>query len=373
MTIHAAKGLEFPMVVLSGMSSAPNRGRGVQLLWTEDDFVVKVGSGIETEDFAEHQPLDEQMSDLERMRLLYVAATRARDHLVVSLHRGKTPPNAASWSNAMHLADAGAATAADAVRLAWDDELALAARKGATVTPPPELEEWLRRVRASVEVSRRVPAISASGLEGTDPDAVDTKTLRPAALPEAASVTEVAETAVEEVAAGLAKGARDIEQPAWAKGRYGSAVGRAVHGVLQSIDLRTGAGLDDAVAAQCLAEGVVEFADLVTALVRSALAHEIVQRAAAREHWREPYLGTVQDDGTVLEGFADLIYREDDGSLVIVDYKTDDIPDGAIPARTAYYQPQLDAYRQILGAAAEADATGSQLVFLRPGRSSQNS
>ena len=62
-----------------------------------------------------------------------------------------------------------------------------------------------------------------------------------------------------------------------------------------------------------------------------------MQRAAAREHWRESYVGTVQEDGTVLEGFVDLIYREDDGSLVIVDYKTDDIPDAAIPARVAYY------------------------------------
>jgi ATP-dependent helicase/nuclease subunit A len=310
------------------------------------------------------------------MRLLYVAATRARDHLVVSLHRGKTPPNAASWSNAMHLADAGGATAADAVLLAWDGEIALPARGRDTVTPPPELEEWLGRVRASAEVSRLVPAVSASGLEGTDPDALE------AAMPWIADLAdsdgdtgamEVADTAAEEVAAGLAKGARDTEQPAWAKGRYGSAVGRAVHGVLQSIDLRSGAGLDDAVAAQCLAEWVVEFTDLVTALVRSALAHEVVQRAAEREHWREPYVGTVQEDGTVLEGFVDLIYREDDGSLVIVDYKTDDIPDGAIPARTAYYQPQLDAYRQILGAAAEADVTASPLVFLQPGRSSQNS
>ena len=170
----------------------------------------------------------------------------------------------------------------------------------------------------------------------------------------------------EEVAAGLAKGARDVEQPAWAKGRYGSAIGRAVHGVLQSIDLRTGAGLQDAVAAQCLAEGVVEFTELVTALARSALAHEVVQRAAEREHWRESYVGTVQEDGRVLEGFVDLIYREDDGSLVIVDYKTDDIPDAAIPARTAYYQPQLDAYRRMLSDAVEGTVADPTLVFLHP-------
>ena len=176
---------------------------------------------------------------------------------------------------------------------------------------------------------------------------------------------EATEPPDEEVAAGLAKGARDVEQPAWAKGRYGSAIGRAVHGVLQSIDLRTGAGLQDAVAAQCLAEGVVEFTELVTALARSALTHEVVQRAAEREHWRESYVGTVQEDGRVLEGFVDLIYREDDGSLVIVDYKTDDIPDAAIPARTAYYQPQLDAYRQILDTVAEIDLAEARLVFLR--------
>ena len=335
----------------------------MQLLWTDDDFAVKVGSGIETQDFAEQQPLDEQMSDLERMRLLYVAATRARDHLVVSLHRGKTPPNITSWSNATHLAEADAATVADAVQLAWDGDVALPARERREVTPPPELEEWLARVRASAEASRRVPAISASGLEGTDPDALEVPAL-PVACSDAALTEDAAQPADEEVAAGLAKGARDVEHPAWAKGRYGSAIGRAVHGVLQSVDLRTGAGLEDAVAAQCVAEGVVEFTDLVTALARSALAHDVVRRAAEREHWRESYVGTVEDDGTVLEGFVDLIYREDDGSLVIVDYKTDDIPDAAIPARTAYYQPQLDAYRRTLSDAVDTDVAEPLLVFL---------
>jgi len=365
MTIHAAKGLEFPMVVLSGMSSFPNRGRGVQLLWTDDDFAVKIGSGIETQDFAEQQPLDEQMSDLERMRLLYVAATRARDHLVVSLHRGKASPNPSSWSNSMHLATADAATVADAVQLAWDADVALPPRVREAVTPPVEFERWLEGVRESASASRRVPAISASGLEGTDPDALASAAgTLPASMGEGGGGAP--EPAGEEVAAGLAKGARDVENPAWLKGRYGSAVGRAVHGVLQSVDLRTGSGLEDAVAAQCLAEGVADFTELVTALAQSALTHEVVRRAADREHWRESYVGTTEDDGRVLEGFVDLIYREDDGSLVIVDYKTDDIPDAAIPVRTAYYQPQLDAYRRMLSDAVEGTVADPTLVFLHP-------
>ena len=102
------------------------------------------------------------------------------------------------------------------------------------------------------------------------------------------------------------------------------------------MDLASGDGLEDVVQSQCVAEGVVEFSALVTALVRSALESDVVKRAVAREHWRESYVGMVQADGTLLEGFVDLIYREDDGSLVIVDYKTDDAPDTALPARVGH-------------------------------------
>ena len=56
---------------------------------------------------------------------------------------------------------------------------------------------------------------------------------------------------------GLAKDARDLDLPPWNKGRYGTAIGRAVHAVLQTVDLATGAGIDDTAAAQAAAEGVV--------------------------------------------------------------------------------------------------------------------
>jgi ATP-dependent helicase/nuclease subunit A len=166
-------------------------------------------------------------------------------------------------------------------------------------------------------------------------------------------------------APGSAKGARDVELPPWSKGRYGSAVGRAVHAVLQSIDLANREGLDGAVTAQCAAEAVTEHSDVVRALVVSALASEPVRRAAARPHWREPYVGILHDDGTVLEGFVDLVYRDDDGSLVIVDYKTDAIPAAAIGARTAYYAPQLAAYESAITEASGATVS-ARALFLHP-------
>jgi ATP-dependent exoDNAse (exonuclease V) beta subunit len=305
---------------------------------------VKLKASVQTEDFDLVQPVDEQMDHFERRRLLYVAATRARDHLVVSLHRSGNRSNS---TNAELMASAGGANAAGATVFAASGPDSRVANPGpdsssdsavsrapaararvagaSEVTPPMPLSEWQARVAAAREASRRKSAQSASGLEGTGPD-----------------------VALNGADPGTAKAPRDVELPPWSKGRYGTAIGRAVHGVLQVVDLATGAGLDQAVAAQCLAEGVVEYADVVTALVCSALASEVVQRAAARDHWRESYVGTPQPDGTVIEGFVDLIYREDDGSLIIVDYKTDAIPAAALDARVAYYAPQLEAYANVV-------------------------
>jgi hypothetical protein len=211
---------------------------------------------------------------------------------------------------------------------------------------PPSFDDWLAgvtdaRVNSATELAR-----NASGLEGTEPDLV-------------------LDSAVDD---GLAKGARDLELPPWSKGRYGSAIGRAVHAVLQAVDLGSGEGLAGAVAAQAIAEGVVGQETVVTELVESALASDVVQRAAAHEHWRETYVGMLGNDGKVLEGYVDLIYRDDDGSLVVVDYKTDAVPSAAIESRLIYYKPQMDAYCDAL-AAATGSPVSATLLFLNPATS----
>jgi ATP-dependent exoDNAse (exonuclease V) beta subunit len=279
------------------------------------------------------------MDDMEKLRLLYVAATRARDHLVVSLHRSAMS-NAKTAAKA--IADAGGTSAAQAVPFAG---YAVQAERVpvATAAPPPPYDEWFSIVEIARAATRVSPAVSASGLEGTEPDVA----LDPSSDP------------------GLAKGPRDLELPPWSKGRYGSAIGRAVHAVLQAVDVATGDGLDQAVTAQAMAEGVLGHEELIRQLADSALASDVVQRAAAREHWRETYVGTVRADGVVLEGYIDLVYREDDGSLAIVDYKTDAVPVGAIPSRVTYYKPQMDAYREALTAATGARVT-TTLLFLHP-------
>lgn len=352
LTVHAAKGLEFPMVVVSGMSGRPAGTRGAQLLWPKTGgFQVRLKGDLATTDFSAECVLDEQMDASERIRLLYVATTRARDHLVVSLHRAERKADSeAQMTMAQLLADSGAVQgAAEFVSVASParGDLDLGRLTG---WPEPITRELWEAQHAAVTANAARPAsISASGLEGTAPEVM------------------LAEVPPEEqdVVAGRAKGARDVELPPWSKGRYGSAIGRAVHAVLQMIDLAAPVGLDHLVRTQSVAEGVPGQADLVADLARSALASEVVGRAAERDHWRETLVATTRADGQVVEGYVDLIYREDDGRLVIVDYKTDAVPAGAFASRDRYYRPQLEAYAEALGAATGTGPAAS-LLYLHP-------
>jgi ATP-dependent helicase/nuclease subunit A len=358
LTVHAAKGLEFPVVIVTGLSSRPGGARGgIDIVWPRGGGCeFKLRGNLQTRDFDVAKPIDEQMDHHERIRLLYVACTRARDHLVVSLHRKARPPDAdvddRKLTNAELLAAAG--TGAPHVRPLTPAPEPVSARSPdpspRIAAPPPPFPQW----RATITITRtratRPAAVSASQLEGT----LGSASPRPAATDRLGEPEDP----------GLAKNPRDLELPPWHKGRYGTAIGRAVHGVLQSVDLATGHGLDDAVAAQTLAEGVADHAGLVARLARSALNSNTVQFAATRPHWRETYTGTRIGD-RILEGVIDLLYRDPDG-LVIVDYKTDAAPAHALDTRVDFYRPQMAAYAVGIEAATSEPVTGCVLLFLTP-------
>jgi ATP-dependent exoDNAse (exonuclease V) beta subunit len=147
------------------------------------------------------------------------------------------------------------------------------------------------------------------------------------------------------------------------KGRYGTAVGRAVHAVLQTADLATGAGLAVAARAQAAAEGVIGAERTIEALAQSAIDSEVVAEAAASRYWRETYVAVPIGDATV-EGYIDLLYEDPStGDLVVVDHKTDAIDtDEALQHKLVRYRLQGATY-----ALAVERATGrkvSRMVFL---------
>ncbi|MEM9609910.1 MAG: PD-(D/E)XK nuclease family protein [Actinomycetota bacterium] len=137
------------------------------------------------------------------------------------------------------------------------------------------------------------------------------------------AATTLAREAAEADDPGLAKRERDLELPPWNKGRYGTAVGRAVHGVLQVVDLADGDGVADAARAQAVAEGVAGRTGVVERLARSALDTRVAREASAARAWRELWVAAPIGDH-LIEGYVDLLYRSPDG-LVIVDWKTDHV------------------------------------------------
>jgi ATP-dependent helicase/nuclease subunit A len=302
------------------------------------------GRHVSTDEYEDWKPIDEQMDYLERMRLLYVACTRARDHLVVSLHRKAraATPEASKRTNAELLFD-GMGTLLDSIPDAVDSTPFTLTTPVAT--PPSavlSLAEWKRERDSALARGTRPTTIAATAL--TDEGAHD-----PAG----------------ELEAGLQKRPRDLDLPPWLKGRYGTAIGRAVHGTLQTIDLATSAGIDAAVAAQCEAEAIPDRAAQVHALVTAALDSPSVREAAAHPHWREVYACTPVGE-RLLEGYVDLLYRGPDG-LVVLDYKTAATDDpGELDRRLRGYRLQGASYALTVAAATGEPVVRVTFLFLTP-------
>ena len=99
MTIHAAKGLEFPVVFVSALHRGPDRRKPVIAVSREAGLGVKWRHPITGKGFSDlsHVSLMERIDEkeaAEENRLLYVAMTRAQDRLILSHAETKRP---SSW------------------------------------------------------------------------------------------------------------------------------------------------------------------------------------------------------------------------------------------------------------------------------------
>ncbi|WP_174513164.1 UvrD-helicase domain-containing protein [Methylocella tundrae] len=92
-TIHASKGLEWPIVIPINMTGRPKSDSGLMHDRRADLFSIPV-LGIAPEDYADIQDRNAEELERERVRLWYVAATRARDLLVMPRHSPDLPNGA---------------------------------------------------------------------------------------------------------------------------------------------------------------------------------------------------------------------------------------------------------------------------------------
>lgn len=303
MNLHIAKGLEAPVVFLA-YDTAPKWPPSFHVSRVREEALV-VPAVVEkrlrkSETIAEpvgwsekFEPKEAAFLEAEELRLLYVAATRARNLLVVSQY-GPDPSKSAWAALNPFLQDV--------------PELKIPS----TPVAQPEAE-FVDVQRQQGDRRERIARIKAATYDLT-------------------SVTRMRDEVEPWAASGAAGG-------------YGKEYGNAIHRLFEMI-VRGGVGGEgELITALLESEGAIS--DL------EEKAHEALDGFRASEVWSlvrksERVLTEVpfaeKLDGTVINGTIDLIAKTD-GGWILVDYKTDRITaDEELEKLAEHYAPQISGY-----------------------------
>ncbi len=134
MTVHAAKGLEFPVVVLPELDREFNLSARTTVAYHKEyGLVHKIkdpsGSWLETEATAQLKAVEKRAEISELKRLFYVGLTRARDYLLLSATvkevKAKSIDEGCSWLDWLALVWPGLTTAEEGLHLLADHPVKL--------------------------------------------------------------------------------------------------------------------------------------------------------------------------------------------------------------------------------------------------------
>jgi len=325
LSVHQAKGLEFPVVLLWD-ACADLVARDVR-----SPFVIdRTGAAwaLALDGLAWEEPEDGDVAgrerrylDAERLRLVYVAATRARDLLVLPVAGAPDP----AWITGR------LATGAPAERMERLEPYAVdAVPAWATEIPPPPPRCLGNASALAGEVQA---AWSVASREAARPRFTPV-----AVTAEAHATTEPAEVPSE---AGSPRPER--------RSRFGPLFGETVHLAIGLALREPTLALDRAVARAAAAtvlterhtEAAKDVARALTALDRAGL-----RRAPAADLQLE-YPVALAADGKLVQGYVDLVGVRD-GRLAVVDFKTDAPPEGDVESTHAAYVEQVRSYARIL-------------------------
>jgi ATP-dependent exoDNAse (exonuclease V) beta subunit len=344
MSIHRSKGLDFPIAFVAGLGFRMLNRSGDFLADAHEQksFAVRVRSdegSLHTPGWEAHQAGEKKREDAELIRLIYVALTRARDHLVLCTHhKGKLDSATGEW---------------------------LQSFKGTRLGP---LSDFL--CSDAVKGGRLVRLVEVRGLEelagprraeGTAP-AIDWHArLRNEYRELHHLIAETPHSRGRIAAAGPTDELAAEERPADTARARAVRLGIAFHEAMENIDLRTAANLE-----QCMERaaakhrldgaGIREMREMMNRCLAAPLMQRV--RAIANSGgklWRElPFIRPMPEGNTDVleEGKIDLLFHDEEG-WVLIDYKTDRIEllaAGADAALRSQYSGQITEYVNTLTA-----------------------
>ena len=326
MTLHKAKGLEFPVVILSG--AAPEKPR-------KSDFIVNRHHGkaefkagdkelrLCTAGFEKAQEEEETQEKAEILRLLYVGCTRAKESLVIPLFTqekggGFLKPITASFDlKALKTQKVTASQDRKAVS-ALAVDLSEKEKSSQLVDDQRVYLKQLEEAKKSLIEKRRgkIRLQSVTSLAHSDDD----KSQREGYFLEG-------------------------EPPAVTGDQQGKAFGVLTHKLLEKGWNWDNETLDKA--AKLWAPGLGlpgDKAKEAAELAAKALTHDLLKRAKkSTQVFRELSLTGKNSEGNNLNAVIDLAFVEE-GAWVVVDYKTDHDPQRGLDA----YRKQIGHYSELL-------------------------
>jgi len=351
LTYHKAKGLEWPVVILTSLnySRSPDLWSPVVLggqpqsddplqdrtmrywLWPfgRDDFGrVTAGSGLDTDalDAPEGREAQER-EESEALRLLYVGFTRARDKLVLAHREGKC-----SWLNMLPDIDSVLAPALDPGEHALKDidttyvVRHLDSQSTEHQAPRSGRERWLKSPERAEAAPRGERFHSPSG------------------VPEGPAERDVT---IEELPGAEFIAPQFSEQQA-------ESLGNSVHAYFAA--LRSTRSLDKegkrAVALRCLQGFGVEKAMKAESLVAvGERFQDWVETGFPEAAWHtEVPVTAPREPGGQWNGFIDFVLVLPSGEVSVIDHKSMPIPRGECAEKAQAYAGQLGAYREALEA-----------------------
>jgi ATP-dependent helicase/nuclease subunit A len=373
LTIHKAKGLEFPVVIAPGLWAqwrtvaervVADRGSG------DLEINLSASSGIATAGWAGAWDHEKKILEAERIRLLYVAMTRAKDKLVmpclfgIDRSDGKMKPSAAKG----HL---------NHLRPLMDEALAGDSPWAEVIEVPGScLEPRREKAFRSAQVGASADAIDYTLLDSSWKSSIRDCLSQAARAESIAHPTGLVPAL--EPAGGVPSGLR-ANFPGGRSFDVGRKVGVLVHRLLEALDPDDLSDLDSLALsfAADLGLGRAAFQNAVK-MTRNFYESPVAQRIrAARCVRREvpfcvclgaPHGRAGEPDPAgemTVEGAADLVMEEDDGWRV-VDFKTDKVDESEVADRAAHYRLQGACYALCLSSIIGRPVKEVVFYFLYP-------
>jgi ATP-dependent exoDNAse (exonuclease V) beta subunit len=372
LSIHRAKGLDFPIVIVAGLGFQTGNRRENFLvdLHQQKTFALKIGAkdeGFYTPNWDLLSEDDKRKEGAELTRLLYVALTRARDHLVLCTHvKGKTNP--------------------DSEQPAPDFER----------TRLKPLSEFLTGTLTSGSgLARFIDPRSLPELPPKTPeDTGATKDWGSALRSECAELqrllSETPGSKTFRTPAGISEGDTLAERSVDTARSRAARLGSAFHEAMEVMDLNSPSTIPVKAAETCVRFQLDNDATRkIAEMMRNCFDSPLFERARTsarmgRRVLREvPYVRPLSADGQrtstsplgraaalsgIEEGKIDLLIEEPDG-WVLVDYKTDALPQGGEGIEAAFrskYSDQIQCYAEALRAM-RISVKAAYLLLARPG------